>query len=109
MMKVSNVGGQRSMFEVLHTTKRSQSAVMTLKPGGESSEEMNVHKSSDQVVYIISGEVEVETGEEKKILKTGDTCIIPAGTAHRLSNRGSGPAATFNVYSPPEYSPNESS
>jgi mannose-6-phosphate isomerase-like protein (cupin superfamily) len=106
-MNVTNIQDAESWFQVLHTTRQSQSAVMTLKPHGESSEDLNVHEKSDQVVLVVDGEIEAEIGGTKRKLKTGDTCIIPAGTPHRLTNPGIRQAVTFNVYSPPEYSPNE--
>jgi len=80
---------------------------MTLKPHDESSEEMNTHDKSDQVVLVLEGEIEAEVGKVKRMLKKGDTCIIPAGTPHRLTNPGSRQAVTFSVYSPPEYPPHE--
>ena len=106
-VQVTNLQDAESWFEVLHTTKQSQSAVMTLKPHGESSEDMNVHEGSDQVVLIVEGAIEAEIGGAKRKLKTGDTCIITAGTPHRLTNPGAKKAVTFNVYTPPEYSPEE--
>jgi mannose-6-phosphate isomerase-like protein (cupin superfamily) len=104
---VTNVHDAVSWFQVLHTTAQSQTAVMTLKPHGESSEDLNTHDKSDQVVLILEGEIEAEVGKVKRALKRGDTCIIPAGTPHRLTNPGTEPAVTFNVYTPPEYSPRE--
>jgi mannose-6-phosphate isomerase-like protein (cupin superfamily) len=106
-MNVANLQDAESWFQVLHTTKQSQSAVMTLKPHGESSEDLNAHEKSDQVVLIVEGEIEAEIGGAKRKLKAGDTCIIPAGTLHRLTNPGAKKAVTFNVYTPPEYSPHE--
>jgi mannose-6-phosphate isomerase-like protein (cupin superfamily) len=104
---VTNIRDAESWFQVLQTSEQSQTAVMTLKPHGESSEEMNVHRKSDQVVLVLEGEIEAEVGDVTRTLKTGDTCIIPAGTPHRLNNKGSREAVTFNVYSPPEYSSHE--
>jgi mannose-6-phosphate isomerase-like protein (cupin superfamily) len=106
-MRVTNLQDAESWFQVLHTTRRSQSAVMVLKPHGESSEQLNVHAKSDQVVLIFEGEIEAEIDGAKRKLKTGDTCIIPAGTPHRLTNPGTKNAVTFNVYTPPEYSAHE--
>ena len=106
-LTVANVHDAESWFQVLHTTERSQTAVMTLKPHGESSEEMNTHEESDQVVLILEGEIEAEIGKVKRSMKAGDTCIIPAGTPHRLTNPGAKAALTFNVYSPPEYPAHE--
>lgn len=107
MMRVTNIQDAESWFQVLHTTKQSQSAVMTLKPHGESSEDLNVHEKSDQVVLVVEGEIEVEVDGLARKLKAGDTCIIPAGTPHRLTNPGAKKAVTFNVYTPPEYSARE--
>ena len=106
-MQVTNIRETESWFQVLHTTERSQTAVMTLKADGQSSEEMNTHEKSDQVVLIVEGSIEAEIGKVKRTLRQGDTCIIPAGTPHRLSNAGREPTLTFNVYSPPEYPPHE--
>jgi mannose-6-phosphate isomerase-like protein (cupin superfamily) len=106
-MKVANIQDAESWFEVLDTTKLSQTAVMTLKAGGESSEEMNTHEKSDQIVLIVEGEIEAEIGKAKRIMHQGDSCIIPAGTPHRLNNVSRKNAVTFNVYSPPEYSRHE--
>jgi len=107
MIPVANIQDAESWFQVLKTTKRSQTAVMTLKPQGRSSEELNTHEESDQVVLIVEGEVEAEIDGRKRRLKKGDTCIIPAGTPHRLNNPGRENAVTFNVYTPPEYASNE--
>jgi mannose-6-phosphate isomerase-like protein (cupin superfamily) len=106
-MNVAHIHGTREWFEVLQTTKQSQTAVMTLSPGGQSSEETNVHRKSDQVLLVVEGEVRADVEGEKRLLKAGDVCVIPAGTKHRFENAGPGRALTFNVYTPPEYSPHE--
>ena len=106
-MKITNIHDSTSWFQVLQTTERSQSAVMVLSDGGQSSEEMNVHRHSDQVLLLVEGELLAEVGGKKMTMRQGDTCIVPAGTPHRFENRGSSRAVTFNVYSPPEYPPGE--
>jgi len=102
-MTISNIHAVKEWFEVLKTTQRSQTAVMTLKPGSHSSEEMNVHEKSDQVLLLLEGELYAEVGGKKLRMKKGDSCIVPAGTPHRFENAGADAAVTFNVYSPPEY------
>jgi mannose-6-phosphate isomerase-like protein (cupin superfamily) len=104
---ISNIGDATEWFEILQTTERSQTAVMVLSADGTSSEEMNVHEKSDQVLLVVEGEVEAEVGEAKRVMHEGDSCIVAAGTPHRFSNHGKGRAVTFNVYSPPEYPENE--
>jgi mannose-6-phosphate isomerase-like protein (cupin superfamily) len=106
-MNVANLHDAQAWFEVLQTTDRCQTAVMTLTAGGQSSEETNVHEKSDQVLLVVEGEVHAEVGGKKQTLKAGDVCLIPAGTRHRFENAGKDRAVTFNVYSPPEYPPDE--
>jgi mannose-6-phosphate isomerase-like protein (cupin superfamily) len=106
-MKISNIHNAKSWFQVLQTTAHSQTAVMVLTSGGQSSEEMNIHENSDQALLLVEGELLAEVGGKKTAMRAGDTCIVPAGTPHRFENRGTGRALTFNVYSPPEYSPGE--
>jgi len=90
-------------FEVLQTTKRTQTAVMILKLGKSSGSEPEGHKNSDQVLFVLGGEVEGEIADETVTLREGDVIVIPAGTRHKFSNRGSADAVTFKTYSPPEY------
>jgi mannose-6-phosphate isomerase-like protein (cupin superfamily) len=106
-MTISNINEAKEWFKVLQTSERSQTAVMVLTAGGHSSEEMNIHKKSDQVLLLVEGELQADVGGEKRIMRKGDTCIVSAGTPHRFENRSQGRAVTFNVYSPPEYSPKE--
>lgn len=106
-MKVRNIHQASAWFEVLQTTKRTQTAMMTLKPGKSSGSEPEGHKNSDQVLLVLKGEVEGEIGDETITLSEGDVIIISAGTKHKFSNRSSADAITFNTYSPPEYAANE--
>jgi mannose-6-phosphate isomerase-like protein (cupin superfamily) len=104
---VSNIGDANGYFAVLQTTSLSQTAVMRLRPGQHSSEELNVHEKSDQVLLLVEGELQGLIGTRKLELKKGDFCIIPAGTPHQFDNTGQHEAVTFNVYSPPEYPSDE--
>jgi putative ABC transport system ATP-binding protein len=104
-VNVSNVDSAKEWFEVLQTTERSQTAMMTLKPGDATGSKAEAHEKSDQVLLMLEGELNGEVGDERPSLKKGDVIIILAGTQHRFVNRGSKPAVTFNVYSPPAYPP----
>jgi len=102
-MQKHNVNSRRDFFAVLDSAKQSQTAVMTLQPGQESGEKGNEHAQSDQVLYVISGELKAEIGSESATLHTGDVVIVPAGAPHRFRNSGKSPAQTLNVYAPPAY------
>ena len=102
-MDVKNVRDATDWFEVLQTSKRTQTAMMTLKPGKSSGSKLEGHKNSDQVLLVLKGEVEGEIANETITLREGDVIMIPAGTRHKFSNRSSANVVTFNTYSPPEY------
>src|SRR5881227_2404296 len=104
-MNVTNIGKARKWFEVLQTSERSQTAMMTLASGDATGARAEAHEKSDQVLLMLDGELGGEVGDERPSLKKGDVIIIPAGTKNRFVNRGSKPSVTFNVYSSPAYPP----
>jgi len=62
-MSATNIRDSKSWFDVLETAKRCQTAVMTLAPGEESGPKQNEHPESEQVLYLVEGELEAEIGE----------------------------------------------
>ena len=104
-MHLTNISNANNWFEVLQTTARTQTAMMTLGPGDASGSTAEGHENSDQVLLVLEGELAGEVGSERPTLRKGDVLVIPAGVKHRFENVGRTPAVTFNVYSPPEYPP----
>ena len=104
-MNVTNIRSATDWFQVLQTTERSQTAMMTLEPGAATGEKAEAHDKSDQVLLMLDGELIGEVDDERPRLSKGDVIVIPAGTKHRFANASDKPAVTFNVYSPPAYPP----
>ncbi|HXE56290.1 MAG TPA: cupin domain-containing protein [Tepidisphaeraceae bacterium] len=102
-MNVCNIRDASKWFQVLCTARKSQVATMTLAPGKSSGPKENEHPKSEQVLFVLEGQVLAEIGEEKKTLRQGDVVIVPAGAAHRFTNHSESPAMTLNVYAPPAY------
>jgi len=65
--KRANIYQAKEWFRVLQTTKRSQTAVMTLGPGQSSGDEPEAHASSDQVLLLIHGELSAEIGGKRSL------------------------------------------
>jgi len=105
-MEIINIGKARKWFEVLQTSERSQTAMMTLASGDATGASAEAHEESDQVLLMLDGELSGEVGDQRPSLKKGDVIIVPAGVKHRFVNHAAKPAVTFNVYSPPAY-PND--
>ena len=106
-MDVVNTRRIRRFFKVLQTSKKSQTAMMTLKPGEESGPMGNDHPASEQVLLVLEGEVVAEIGTKRRKLKAGDAVIVPLRARHRFVNRSKRPVVTFNVYAPPAYDADE--
>jgi mannose-6-phosphate isomerase-like protein (cupin superfamily) len=106
-MNVAHTRTVRRLFKVLQTSKRSQTAMMVLKPGEESGPMGNDHLKSEQVLYVVEGRVVAEIGTERRTLKAGDTVIVPLRARHRFVNKSRRTVVTFNVYAPPTYDEDE--
>lgn len=90
-MSVPNVRESKSRFSVLQTGELSQTAVMTIGPGEESGPKANEHPQSEQVLYVIEGELHAEIGERSFTMRAGDSTIVRREAAHRFTNpRSSG-------------------
>ena len=90
-------------FSVLTTGQLAQTAVMRLAQGEESGPLANEHPRSEQVLYVVRGEVEGEIGDEHVVVRQGESVIVPREVPHRFVNRKAEIAITFNVYTPPAY------
>ena len=67
-------------------------------PGGQSSHR-HAHTRQDEFVYVLEGEVALETNSGAQVLKAGMCVGFPAGTgdAHRFVNRSSADVALLVV------------
>ncbi len=70
---------------------------VVLKPGA--SNPRHSHPNCDEVLYVLKGRLQHETGGEITILEAGDTLAIPAGVPHQAVNIGTEDADTMVVYS----------
>lgn len=94
---------EASLWRVLHTTDRSQVAIMNLAPGEASSEGMSVHPGQDQLLYLLEGELFAEIDGKAGRVGAGELAVVPAGAPHRFVNQGDTPARSLNIYTPPAY------
>jgi uncharacterized cupin superfamily protein len=68
-------------------------------PPGAWSTQRHWHRSNDELVIIVSGELTLVTDEVEEVLRAGDCVGFKAGVknAHHLQNRGSEPAIYYDV------------
>jgi mannose-6-phosphate isomerase-like protein (cupin superfamily) len=53
----------------------------------------HVHDREDETVFVLAGELTVETNGRSMSLREGQTYLLPRGVPHRLSNRGAADVA----------------
>lgn len=90
-------------FHVLAGSRRSQAATMVLDPGDHTGGPDNRHPSSDQWLYVLSGDGEAVVSGRRTELHPGTLLLIEAGEAHEVRAGKEGPLRTLNVYAEPAY------
>lgn len=89
-------------FKVIHSTEKSQAAIMVLKPGESTGGSDNKHKS-DQWMFIMQGTGTAVINNEEADLMPGLLLLIEAGETHKISNNSIKNLETLNFYSGPEF------
>ncbi len=103
-MKHIKTGRYRGTFELLHASRAVQAAAMTLRPGGESDEELgNEHPGAEQWLFVISGSGVIRTGKRRVRIAAGSLVLIEKGERHQVVNTGRRLLRTINFYAPPAY------
>jgi mannose-6-phosphate isomerase-like protein (cupin superfamily) len=93
----------RHEFEVLHTTRTSQAAMMTLAPGAESDESSaNEHAWAEQWLYVVRGTGTARVGRRTVSLRAGTLLLIGRREPHVI-RAGRARLVTLNVYVPAAY------
>lgn len=99
-----------AFFRVLHTTPRSQLAVMTIPPGEEAGR-AEVHETQDQTIVVLEGKMlaRVWEGVHAREVEGGPgfALVVPAGTKHWVKSVGSAPLFFVTTYAPPAYPPDK--
>jgi transcriptional regulator with XRE-family HTH domain len=77
--------------------------VADIDPGGSTGDEPYAHGDSEEVFFVVSGEIELQLGGETFELSEGDSAQYRSSTPHRVRNRGDLPAEVLFIISPPSY------
>jgi oxalate decarboxylase/phosphoglucose isomerase-like protein (cupin superfamily) len=109
-MKKFSTAKIRGSFKLVGDSIGVQAAIMTLKPGGASSDDLeNEHATSEQWLFVLSGvgaAVVRKVGGRKRQVKLaeGDLVLIEKGEFHQIKNTGKRTFRSINFYAPPAYS-----
>jgi len=95
---------RRRGFQVLHRTRTSQAATMTIRPGQSSSEDsQNEHRWAEQWLYVVAGTGTARVSGRTVRLREGSLLLIGKGEPHVIRNTGRSDLVTVNIYAPPAY------
>jgi len=71
---------------------------VTLAPGGGHA--FHRHPKQEEAIYVIDGQVEQWIDQTKRVLSSGDTAFLPAGTVHASFNTSDRPARLLAILGP---------
>jgi mannose-6-phosphate isomerase-like protein (cupin superfamily) len=104
-MRHIKTGSKRGFFKVLAASDSAQAAMMVLRPGQKSGEDVeNEHPNCEQWLFVVSGTGAARVG--KRLIKLGDNSLllIERDEPHQIENTGRRrPLVTLNLYVPPAY------
>ena len=94
----------RRAFSVLHASRTSQAATMTLAPGATSNESSaNEHGWAEQWLYVVSGTGTARIGGRSVKLRPGSLVLVERREPHVIKAGPRARLVTMNVYVPPAY------
>lgn len=83
-------------------SKLVMAGIVVLNPGQRLPREgFSLHESSDELAYIVEGEIVFGTENEEKVLRQGDLFFNPKGTKHYVRNDADKPCRVIWVLAPP--------
>ena len=104
-MRHIKTGSKRGFFKLLATSDSAQAAMMVLRPGQKSGEDVeNEHPNCEQWLFVVSGSGTARVGKRRVALHPNSLLLIERGEPHQIENTGRRrPMITLNLYVPPAY------
>jgi quercetin dioxygenase-like cupin family protein len=97
---LSMAPGRSSLLKLL--SEETGGSVMlfveTAPPGTETT--MHLHKGSDEVAYVLKGEITFKIGDEVTTGGPGSCAFLPKGVAHAWKNTGGETGQVLFLYTP---------
>jgi mannose-6-phosphate isomerase-like protein (cupin superfamily) len=89
-----------SGFRVLLGNQQSQTAQMTIPPGGAEGGPNNRHTGADQWLFVIAGTGEAIVNGVHVDMREHSLVLIEQGEIHEIRNTGKEPLRTLNFFVP---------
>ena len=93
---ISNMnGGNGETKAKMFADKNIKIMISTLESG--CSIGVHEHKTSCEVLYVLSGEALCTVDEKQELIKSGECHYCPKGSSHSISNAGTSELVLFDV------------
>ena len=69
-------------------------------PAGTGATTLHLHRDSDEIAYVLSGEITFKIGDEVTVGGPGSCAFMPRGLPHAWKNTGDGPSRVLFLYVP---------
>ena len=93
--------GYRKMLLSRRPIRDMEVYIGEFDPGGSTGEKPYSHGDSQELFFVIRGEVELTLGEERHVLSSGDSIEYPSSVPHKTENTGAEPAEVIWMIAPP--------
>ena len=93
----------KSGFNLIGGTRRIQIATLTLAQNEKIGSEKKLYATSDNWLYVLSGNGTAIVEHEKVDLNAGAMLLIKAGETHEIYNPGEQDLKLFSIYTPPVF------
>jgi len=70
-----------------------------IQPGG-TAPILHIHRHMEEMFYVLDGEVEIQVGNQTVTGQPGAFVLVPRGTPHTFTNRGTKPAKLLIMFCP---------
>ena len=84
-------------------TGRLQVILSTIEPGGGTGDEPYAHESDEEVVIVLSGQLELWVADEQHLLEEGDSIAYSSRLPHRNVNSSDRQAVVLFCLTPPSF------
>lgn len=86
---------------VVHTGSHCQLVLVALPAGEELGPQ--THCEIDQLLTVIEGTAEIESGDMRQVVCPGEVIVLPSGTEHNVINSRDEPLRLISMYTSPAY------
>lgn len=92
--------GRVAVFKLLSEQTAETIAIFTEEVPVGGGTPVHIHRTSDEVIYLLAGEFTVKIGEQITNVEAGSIAFIPRGRAHAWRNAASTPGKALYIFAP---------